>query len=103
MKIIVTIIPTNLVTSLLNFQQVGGLVTRNRFDFCLQRVALYFKGTPNSMEFYKRISSHVTPVRIIISWLDGQLLMNFHSLNKSFVQMSLSSNLSLFRMENMLP
>ena len=50
MKIIVTIIPTSLVTSSLsslflsihrnekqesNFQQVGGLVTSNSFTFCL--------------------------------------------------------------------
>ena len=36
-----------------NFQQVGDLVTRNIFVFCLKRVALYFKGMPNSIDFYK--------------------------------------------------
>ena len=34
---------------------------------------------------------------------DGQLLIIFCSLIKSFVQMLLSSNLSLFGKENMLP
>ena len=38
------------------FQQVGGLVTRNIFAFCLQRVALYFKGMPNSIDFLKECS-----------------------------------------------
>ena len=50
-----------------NFQQVGGLVTRNSFAFCLQRVVLYFKGMPNSIHFYKRIFLHVIPVRITVS------------------------------------
>ena len=55
MKIIVTIIPTNLVANSIlflfclfvqkqepKFQQVGDLVTRNISAFCLLRVALYF-------------------------------------------------------------
>ena len=72
---------TNLVTSLLsslfltfhrnqkqesNSQQVGGLVTRNSFVFLV--IALYFKGIPNSIDFYKRIFLHVIPVRIIVPW-----------------------------------
>ena len=80
MKIIVTIIPTYLVTNLLlssffsfltnqkqesDFQQVGGLVTEI-FVFCLQRVALYFKAMLNSIDFYKGIFLHVIPVRIIV-------------------------------------
>ena len=48
-----------------NFQQFGGLVTRNYFSFCLQRVAFYFKGVPKSIEFYKRILLHVVPARTI--------------------------------------
>ena len=36
------------------FQQVGGLVTRNSFAIYLQGVALYLKGMPNSVDFYKR-------------------------------------------------
>ena len=35
----------------IKFQQVGDLVARNSFPFCLQRVALYFKGMPNSIDF----------------------------------------------------
>ena len=49
-----------------NFQQVGCLVTRNSFDFCLYRVVLYFKVMLNSIDFYKRIFLHVIPVRIIV-------------------------------------
>ena len=47
-----------------NFQQVGDLVTRNISVFCLQWVVLYFKGMTNSIDFYKRISLHVIPIRI---------------------------------------
>ena len=36
----------------LNFQQVGGLITRNISVFCLQRVALLLKYVPNSIDFY---------------------------------------------------
>ena len=54
----------------LNFQQVGGLVTRNSFAFCLQQVSLYFKDMPNSIDFYKRIFLHVSPVRIISSMIE---------------------------------
>ena len=50
------------------FQQVSGLVTRNISVFYLQRVALYFKAMPNSVEFYKGIFLHVIPVRIIVPW-----------------------------------
>ena len=34
------------------FQQAGGLVTQ-KHPFCLQRVALYFKRIPNSVDFYQ--------------------------------------------------
>ena len=57
MKIIITIVPTNLFTNSLlslfyfprnqkqesNFQQVGGPVKRNNSTFYLKRVALHFK------------------------------------------------------------
>ena len=79
MKIILTIIPTDLVTDFFlflqtkkpesGFQQVGGLVTRNISIYCLKRVALYFKAMPNSIDFYKRIFVNVIPVRIIVPWL----------------------------------
>ena len=79
MEKIVTIIPINLATNSYkftfalflsfhtnqkqepNFQQVGGLARRNNFAFCLQRIALYFKAMPNSIDFYKRIFLHVIP------------------------------------------
>ena len=80
MKIIVTTIPTDLVTNSLlsslsfltnqkqrsDFQQVGGLVMRNISVFYLQRVALYLKAIPNATDFYKGIFLHVIPVRIIV-------------------------------------
>ena len=57
------------------FQQAGSLVTRNRFVFCLYRVALYFKAMSNSIDFYKRILLHVIRIllhvirfRIIVPW-----------------------------------
>ena len=48
------------------FQQVGCLVTRNISVFCLQQVAVYFKATPNSTDFYKGIFLYVIPVRITV-------------------------------------
>ena len=51
-----------------NFQQVGGLVTRKSFAFCLQWVAFYFKSMPNSIDFYKNILLYVIHVPIIVSW-----------------------------------
>ena len=101
MKVIVTIILTDLVTNSLlssfcpflqtkqksSFQQVGGLVMRNISVFCLQRVALYFKTTPNSIDFYKGIFLHVIPVRIIVPWFNIILLRHssvcFSNLNPS--------------------
>ena len=64
MNIIVTIIPTDLLTNSLlyktkkesAFQQVGGLVTRNISVFCLKRVVLYFKAMPNSVDFLNEFS-----------------------------------------------
>ena len=49
-----------------DFQQVGGLVTRNISVFVYSGVALYFKAMPNLIDFYKRIFFHVIPVRIIV-------------------------------------
>ena len=86
-KMIVTIISTNVVKFTVipflsfcrnqkknesNFQQVGGLVTRNSFAFCLERVARYFKDMPNSIDFYKRIFLHVIPACILVSCLNKQ-------------------------------
>ena len=50
-----------------NFEQVGGLVTRN--ISISWRVALYLNGMPNSIDFYKEIFLRVIPVHIIASWL----------------------------------
>ena len=84
MKIIVNIIPTDLVTNWLfilffvlsykpkqesGFQQVGGLVTRNISVFYLQPVAFYFKAILTSVDFYKGIFLYVIPVRIIFPCL----------------------------------
>ena len=65
MKIIVIKIPKNLVpNSLLSlFCPLVETKTKNQIFtklenisvFCLQRVALYFKGKPNSIDFYKRV------------------------------------------------
>ena len=80
MKMIITIIPTDLVTNSLfsnsfcpflqtenKNQDLGKLVvTRNISVFCLWRVALFFKTMPNSIDFYKGIFLHVFPVRIIV-------------------------------------
>ena len=71
MKIIVTLIPIDLVTKWFLFfrmrqkrkliiQEGGGLVTQKISPFCLQRVALYLKGIPDSiMEFSKGIFLYV--------------------------------------------
>ena len=56
------------------FQQVGGLVTRNISVFCLQRVALYFKAIPSSIDFYKEIFLHVIPVRVKFHGYNGRLI-----------------------------
>ena len=67
MKTIVTIIPTDLVTNFLflsilflsfladqkqesGFLQSGGRITRNISDFCLKRVAPYFKAMNNLIQ-----------------------------------------------------
>ena len=36
-----------------DFQQVGGLLTRNITDLCLERVLFYFKAMPISADFFK--------------------------------------------------
>ena len=54
-----------------SFNQVGGLVTRNVFVFCLSRVERYFKAIPNLADlyfFFIWIFLHVIPVRIIVLW-----------------------------------
>ena len=50
------------------FQQIDGLVTRNISAFYLQRVVLYCKAIPNSINFYRGIFLNVIPVRIIVPW-----------------------------------
>ena len=79
MKIIVTIISTNLVANLLfsffcsrlqtkNKNQVfGKLVVWHREIFLFtESVALYFKDMPNSIDFYKGMFLHVIPVHITL-------------------------------------
>ena len=44
------------------------MVKINISAFCLKWVALYFKALLNSIEFYKRLFLHVTPVQITVSW-----------------------------------
>ena len=51
-----------------NFQQVGGLATRNVSVFCLERIALYFKGMPNSIDSCKKIFLQVILARIIVTY-----------------------------------
>ena len=73
MKIIVTSIPTDLVTNSL-LSSFSFLQTKNKnqvwyqeiFAFCLYRVALYFKAVMNSIDFSKGIFSHVILIRIIV-------------------------------------
>ena len=73
MKIIVTVIPTDLVTNLLKariwFSPSWWSGNKNISVFCLQWVQLYFKVMPNSRDFYKGIFLHVVPVRIIVPWV----------------------------------
>ena len=38
------------------FQQVSGLVTKEKYFFCIQWVALYVKVIPNSIDFCKGVS-----------------------------------------------
>ena len=52
-----------------NFQKVGDLVTRNISVTYLWRLALYFKGMPNSIDLYKRIFLRAIPVRMISSMI----------------------------------
>ena len=44
------------------FQKVGGLVIKNIFYFCLQRLTLYLKGMSNSLDSYKWIFWNFIPV-----------------------------------------
>ena len=80
MKIIVTSIPTDLVTNSLLSSFFSFLQTKNKnqvfsklmvwyqeiFAFCLYRVALYFKAVMNSIDFSKGIFLHVILIRIIV-------------------------------------
>ena len=56
MKIIVTSIPTDLVTSSLLCSFCSFLQTKNK------------KAMPNSIDFYKGIFLHIISVRIILPW-----------------------------------
>ena len=69
-----------------DFQQIGGLVTRDISVFCLQRVVLYFKVMPNSIDFYKGIFLHFIPVRIIVPCYQRATMLNALSvlINKFF-------------------
>ena len=40
----------------------------NKCRFSLQRISLYFKAMPNSIDFCKEIFLHVIPARIIVPW-----------------------------------
>ena len=86
MKIIKTIIPTNLFENLSfcrnqkqesNSQQVGVLVTRNTPSFWLYRVGFYFKSMWNSTDLYKRIFLHLFSDRIVISYSGKNQLFIF--------------------------
>ena len=83
MKIILTIILTDLFTNSLLSSFCSFLQTKNKNQvfsnlvvwyraiflvFCLRRVALYFKAMPNSIDFYKGIFLDVIRVRIVVSW-----------------------------------
>ena len=81
MKIIVCIIPTILfINSLLSFFY-PFIETKNNFTFCLQRVALYFRGMPNSVDFYKRIfvwdlKSLGICIWLILNWMLVSVLLD---------------------------
>ena len=77
MKIIVMIIPTDLVThSILlyfcpflerkNKNQIFSKLVVKIFVFCFKQVALFFKAMPNSIDFYKRIFLHLISVCVIV-------------------------------------
>ena len=83
MKIIETMIPKNLIANLFLPHFRSLLETKNNnqifnkfvvwkrqiflfFNFCLYRVKFYFRGIPNSTEFYKGILLHVIAVRITV-------------------------------------
>ena len=81
MKILVTIIPANLVTNLSLSLFCLFLETKNKNQtftklmiwskeifllFAYSVFALYYKGIPNSIEFYKRIFLHIVLVSIIV-------------------------------------
>ena len=83
MRVILVIIPTNLVRNSLFFplfslhknqkqeivfRKVWGLVTKNISILCLWQVVLYFKRMPNLIDFYKGILLHDILVRINLSW-----------------------------------
>ena len=103
MKIIVAIIPTDLVTnSLLSFltnqkqqsgsKEVGSLVTRNISVFCLWRVALFFKAMPNSIDFYKGIFFFV--FFLFHARTNNSFLSAFLHKSKAFTQTQISFNYS---------
>ena len=80
---IVTIIPTDLVTNSLLSLFCPFLETNNKIKFsriswsgnqkyfcflCNKRVVLYFKAMPNSIDFIKGIFFHDISLRIIVPW-----------------------------------
>ena len=85
MKVIVTIIPTYLVTNLLLSSFFHFLQTKTKiwfsaswcsgnekyfcFLFITSRTLLQ-RAMPNSIDFYEGIFLHVIPVRIIVPWFD---------------------------------
>ena len=64
---------------------------RNVSFYLLQRVTLFFKDMPNSIDFYKRIFLHVIPVRIIVPWFQ------FDSCSRFGCFRSLLAHSSFFR------
>ena len=89
MKIVVTVIPTDLPRNLLlssffsfladqkeesGFQQVGGIIARNILFF----VYIESRSTSKScktIDFYKGIFLHVIPVRIIVPCIHGTIIL----------------------------
>lgn len=60
------------------------LVMRNIAVFYLQRVALYFRGMRNSIDFYSSIFINIVPACIIVPYNNAICLMQFASLPKRF-------------------
>ena len=90
MEIIVSIIPTDLVTNSFLSSFCPFLQIKNKnFVFSKLVVQLYFcflfkasrsllQSHPNSTDFYKGVFSYVIPIRIIVSWLN-LIISEFHA------------------------